>query len=414
MTREPTTSSRTPSLRLSQKMGWPRGNSRNTTIITSESDSSKKSPTRRHRPETVDTGVEPVPLGAIERADADAAQIQPERKQDATTSITTNIRPGAIAVAGPGTSSYEASRAEVSAVATTAETELEAQPEALLAATLVTEDDSNHAPVYEAIKLDGVVLNHKSKQLRAALGLLVIVVVGAIVGGVVASRQQQTPANAADETEESALSSISPPAPTKVPATVPTNDPTNIDGRGSCTDTNSSCRERSSLGECWSFPDYMLEKCKRSCFLCIDEDTDYEFRISHSSGALGNTEGYCVNVPDSRAENFDSLQLHSCNGSDAQKFRFDGEGRLYSKLHPIFCVEMDPDYGVFLHSACYDHWEIIAVYNSYEVKVKNIEDNMCLSADWASNSGGPQNGTPIKRGTCGSAYAPNSKFTINW
>lgn len=173
----------------------------------------------------------------------------------------------------------------------------------------------------------------------------------------------------------------------------------------SCSDGHRSCGYWASVGECSANPNYMLSKCKKSCGECIDVGHYYQFKRDGD---------YCLDVPRGRVANFASLQLYRCNGTDAQKFRFDSSGRLRSKINPSYCVEMDPRYGVFLHNACIDSWALTSTDHS-GVFIKNTKDAQCIAVkgEWESGNGyDPRNGKPIERSYCDSDYAPQSEWNL--
>lgn len=176
--------------------------------------------------------------------------------------------------------------------------------------------------------------------------------------------------------------------------------------RGSaCTNWNQHCGYWARNGECAKSPQYMSRYCKKSCGKCNDGSTRHEIRSQLDSS-------YCLDVPGGRARNFARLQLYRCNGSTAQKFTFDRNGRLRSALNHSYCVEMDPDRGVFLHTACYDSWKVTSTHRSGPF-IKNIGENKCLAVERGGHAYGVRNGMRIVQGYCDTDYAPNSEFTLH-
>lgn len=157
--------------------------------------------------ELLDAGIEPVPLtmtGQKVAADASDGEKQKDLRSDSSivgqteagritdSSTPSSTRPGAFPVDGPEAGAYRYAPEAERMVATDVEAQNNQQTEpseTLIAATLVTEEDQSDAPVIEASKLDGVVVNTKSWKARAGALLIFSIIVGAIVGGVVGSQK---------------------------------------------------------------------------------------------------------------------------------------------------------------------------------------------------------------------------------
>jgi Ricin-type beta-trefoil lectin domain len=112
-------------------------------------------------------------------------------------------------------------------------------------------------------------------------------------------------------------------------------------------------------------------------------------------------ENYCLNVEGASTENFTPLRIWECNGSKEQKFSFDAStGHLHSQLGDgTSCVEMDPEYGIFLYSPCVDSWEITGLqFGSEETvfAIKNVGDDQCLVMDGVDS----HNGDAVMGGMC--------------
>lgn len=118
---------------------------------------------------------------------------------------------------------------------------------------------------------------------------------------------------------------------------------------------------------------------------------------------------FCLEVKGGSTSNFTPMQMSECSDGDAQRFRFDGDGRLRTKLSSDACVEMDPRYGVFIHSACIDEWEI-DTSSPYGPFVKNVGDGKCIAVDWSS-FGQPSDGDPVIGETCGD-FNSNAGFEV--
>ena len=108
--------------------------------------------------------------------------------------------------------------------------------------------------------------------------------------------------------------------------------------------------------------------------------------------------GYCLDVKNGSSKNFTPLWLYECNGTAAQKFSFDSDGRIHSQINYNLCVEMDPAYGVFVYSACFDEW-VINDYSSSYMFIRNIGDDMCIASK-TFDSFSMTNGTPVFREEC--------------
>lgn len=123
-------------------------------------------------------------------------------------------------------------------------------------------------------------------------------------------------------------------------------------------------------------------------------------------------DDYCLAVKGGDDSNFTPLQMRRCAPTPAQVFRIDWDGRLRSQIsaqaqRPSTCVEMDPEFGIFVHSACRDTWTILPTSDQASdlsrVVVRNNGDELCIVADLGGDESTVMNdGTPVTRGECGS------------
>eukprot|EP00586_Coscinodiscus_wailesii_P014508 CAMPEP_0172520320 /NCGR_PEP_ID=MMETSP1066-20121228/291933_1 /TAXON_ID=671091 /ORGANISM="Coscinodiscus wailesii, Strain CCMP2513" /LENGTH=261 /DNA_ID=CAMNT_0013303055 /DNA_START=200 /DNA_END=985 /DNA_ORIENTATION=- len=170
------------------------------------------------------------------------------------------------------------------------------------------------------------------------------------------------------------------------------------------TQTSAGCKDIATfcdVSNCHTDKDYMRSNCMKSCGFCIDVGYYYQFRS-------GVDSTMCLDVKSVNA--FTKLQLNKCNGTSGQKFRFDSRGKLYSQLSSSVCVEMDPRFGIFMHSACFDTWELIPNDQVGLVNIKNVEDAQCIASE---KGWGPiANGSPTKRYSCNGAFSPESEWKL--
>jgi hypothetical protein len=108
------------------------------------------------------------------------------------------------------------------------------------------------------------------------------------------------------------------------------------------------------------------------------------------------------------------VQVYRCNGTAGQRFRMDRDGRLYSKLKSGLCVEMDSKYGIFVHSACIDQWEMFYddMNPNYGPWIRNIGAGMCIGINeeflLATTPGPDPISIPVKIDGCGGFNTPGS------